>query len=62
MFGENIFVVDESKRVFLNGYEIEKVLNVEIKNINPLENPEVTITVAVDEIDVKYKGLLKYFT
>ena len=59
MFGENIFVVDESKRVFLNGYEIEKVLNVEIKNINPLENPEVTITVAVDEIDVKYKGLLK---
>ena len=62
MFGENIFVVDESKRVFLNGYEIEKVLNVEIKNINPLEKPEVTMTVSVDEIDVKYKGLLKYFT
>lgn len=59
MFNKNIFVVDELKRVFLNGREIEKVLNVEIKNINPLEDPEVTITVAADEIDVKYKGLLK---
>lgn len=52
------FEIDDSKRCFLNGVEIKNVLNVDIRNINPTESAEVVLTVAVDEIDVKYKGLL----
>lgn len=53
---ENSFVIDENKRCYLNGQELNKVVNVDIKNINAIKSTEVTITVDVDSIDVKYKA------
>lgn len=54
---KNSFVIDENKNCFLNGQKLENVLNVDIKNINAIETPEVTITVAVKSVDVKYKSI-----
>ena len=56
---ENSFIIDENKRCFLNGQELTNVTNVDIKNINALDITEVVITVAVKNIDVKYKSLVK---
>ena len=53
------FVIDENQRCFLNGVAIDNVLKVDIKNINPIEKAEVVLTVSVDEIDIKHKGLFK---
>lgn len=56
---ESSFVIDENKRCFLNGQELTTVTNVDIKNINALDTTEVVLTVAVKNIDVKYKSLVK---
>lgn len=56
---ESSFVIDENKRCFLNGQELTTVTNVDIKNINALDTTEVVLTVAVKNIDVKYRSLVK---
>ena len=48
------FVIDENKKCFLNGQELKNVTSVDIKNINATQRTEITITVDVSSIDVKY--------
>ncbi len=53
---ENSFVIDESKKCFLNGQEIKNVINVDIKSINATTTTEVILTIDVNSVDVKYKS------
>lgn len=43
--------------VYLNGVEIPCCSSVDIKNINPADPMEATITIAAYEIDVDYKTM-----
>ncbi len=53
---KNSFVIDESKKCFLNGQEIKNVINVDIKSINATTTTEVILTIDVNSVDVKYKS------
>lgn len=55
----NSFLIDNQKKCYLNGQELKDVLNVDLKNINAMNDMEVTITLHVDNIDVKFKGIFR---
>ncbi len=56
---EHNFIIDENRKCYINGQEIENVFNVDIKNISATGTITVILTVDVDSVDVKYKGLFK---
>ncbi len=56
---ESTFVIDENKKCFLNGQELNNVINVDINNISATTKTEVVITVGVNSVDIKYKSRIK---
>lgn len=56
---EHNFIIDENRKCYINGQEIENVFNVDIKNISATGIITVLLTVDVDSVDVKYKSPFK---